>query len=57
VDSTAECGSYPDHKGDHVLAVEYHPKAFRRACRHLSHRIAIVRRDVDLTRHGVRRWC
>ncbi len=52
-----ECGSYVDHYGDRVLAVEYHPKAFRWTCRHFSHRIAVVRRDVDLTRHGVRRWC
>ncbi len=52
-----ECGSYVDHYGDHVLAVEYHAKAFRRTCGHWSDRIAVVRRDVDLTRHGVRRWC
>ena len=52
-----ECGSYVDHYGDHVLAVEYHAKAFRRTCAHWSDRIAVVRRDVDLTRHGVRRWC
>jgi hypothetical protein len=52
-----ECGSYVDHYGDHVLAVEYHTKAFRRTCAHWSDRIAVVRRDVDLTRHGVRRWC
>lgn len=52
-----ECGRYVDHFGSHVLAVEYHPKAFRRACRHWSDSIAVVRRDVDLTRHGVRRWC
>ncbi len=52
-----ECGSYVDHYGDHVLAVEYRAKAFRRTCRHWSDRIAVVRRDVDLTRHGVRRWC
>jgi Glycoside-hydrolase family GH114 len=52
-----ECGSYVDHYGDHVLAVEYHTKVFRRTCAHWSDRIAVVRRDVDLTRHGVRRWC
>jgi hypothetical protein len=52
-----ECGSYVDHYGDHVLAVEYRAKAFRWTCRHFSRRIAVVRRDVDLTRHGVRRWC
>ena len=52
-----ECGSYVDHYGDHVLAVEYRAQAFRRACANWSDRIAVVRRDVDLTRHGVRRWC
>ena len=52
-----ECGSYVDHYGRHVLAVEYHAKAFRRACERWSDRIAVVRRDVDLTKHGVRRWC
>lgn len=52
-----ECGSYVDHYGRHVLAVEYHDQAFRRACAQWGDRIAVVRRDVDLTRHGVRRWC
>jgi hypothetical protein len=53
----SECGSNIDHYGRHVLAVEYHGKAFRKACRRWSDTIAVVRRDVDLTRHGVRRWC
>jgi hypothetical protein len=52
-----ECGGYVAHYGRHVLAVEYRDKAFRAACRNWSDRIAVVRRDVDLTRHGVRRWC
>jgi Glycoside-hydrolase family GH114 len=52
-----ECGGYVDHYGAHVLAVEYHDPAFARACRHWSDRISVVRRDVNLTRHGVRRWC
>jgi hypothetical protein len=52
-----ECGSYVAHYDTHVLAVEYHDKAFRYTCRHWSDKIAVVRRDVDLTRHGVRRWC
>jgi hypothetical protein len=51
-----ECGSYLEHYL-RVLAVEYHPTAFRRACAHWSTKLAIVRRDVDLTRDGVRRWC
>jgi hypothetical protein len=52
-----ECGSYVDSYGSHVLAVEYHDKAFHRACSRWSSKISIVRRDVDLTKHGVRRWC
>jgi hypothetical protein len=52
-----ECGRYVDHYGRHVLAVEYHDRAFHRACRRWGDRIAVVRRDIDLTRHGVRRWC
>jgi hypothetical protein len=52
-----ECGSYVHHYGRHVLAVEYHATAFARACRHWSDRIAVVRRDVNLTRHGTRHWC
>jgi hypothetical protein len=53
----SECASYVHHYGRHVLAVEYHAKAFGRACRSWSDRIAVVRRDVNLTRHGLRRWC
>jgi hypothetical protein len=52
-----ECGSYVAHYGRHVLAVEYGDVPFRRACRRWSDTIAVVRRDVDLTPHGVRRWC
>jgi hypothetical protein len=52
-----ECSSYTESYGDRVLAVEYHDKAFRWTCRHFGDRIAVVRRDVDLIKHGVRRWC
>jgi hypothetical protein len=52
-----ECGSYVDHYGRHVLEVEYRGKDFRRACRNWSDKIAVVRRDVALSKHGVRRWC
>ena len=52
-----ECGRYVASYGRHVLAVEYAGQAFRRACRNWSDTIAVVRRDVDLTRTGVRRWC
>jgi hypothetical protein len=52
-----ECGRYVAHYGRHVLAVEYHDRAFRRTCARWSQVISVVRRDVELTRHGVRRWC
>jgi hypothetical protein len=52
-----ECASYVHHYGRHVLAVEYHDQAFRWTCQHVGDQIAVVRRDVELTRHGVRRWC
>ena len=52
-----ECGDYVDHYGRHVLAVEYRGRDFRRACRDWADQISVVRRDVALSRHGVRRWC
>ena len=52
-----ECASYVASYGRHVLAVEYGDQAFHRACRNWSDTIAVVRRDVDLTASGVRRWC
>jgi hypothetical protein len=52
-----ECGDYVDHYGDHVLAVEYRRRDFRIACRDWADQIAIVRRDVALSRNGVRTWC
>ena len=45
------------HYGRHVLAVEYDGTSFARTCRRWGGRIAVVRRDVGLTEHGVRRWC
>ncbi len=52
-----ECGRYVASYGHHVLAVEYADHAFHRACRTWGDTIAVVRRDVDLTAHGTRRWC
>jgi hypothetical protein len=52
-----ECGRYVDHYGSHVLAVEYRDEPFHRACANWADTFAVVRRDVDLTKHGVRRWC
>ncbi len=51
-----ECGDYTAHY-DHVLAVEYRKHPFRTACRDWSEQVAVVRRDVALSRHGTRRWC
>jgi hypothetical protein len=52
-----ECGAYVAHYGRHVLAVEYDDRSFARACARWGDRIAVVRRDVELTRHGLRGWC
>jgi Glycoside-hydrolase family GH114 len=52
-----ECVSYLEHYDLHVLDVEYRAKPFRRACAQWNTKMAVVRRDVDLTRDGVRRWC
>jgi hypothetical protein len=52
-----ECRSYVNHYGADVFDVEYRAEAFRRACAQWGEVIPVVRRDVDLTRHGVRRWC
>ena len=52
-----ECGSYVDHYGSHVLAVEYQAKPFARACRNWSDTFAIVRRDMPLAADGVRQYC
>ena len=52
-----ECGAYVEDYGGLVLDVEYRTKPFRRACRHWSDEISVVRRDLALARDGVRRWC
>ena len=52
-----ECGAYARTYGDLVLAVEYSRRSCRWTCDHLGDRIPVVRRDLDLTRGGVRRWC
>jgi hypothetical protein len=51
-----ECGDYVDHY-DHVLAVEYRRRPFRAACRDATAGVAVVRRDLALSRLGTRRWC
>lgn len=52
-----ECGGYAATYGPLVLAVEYRPKPFRRACRKWDDQISVVRRDVPLAVDGIRRWC
>ena len=52
-----ECGSYVDHYGRRVLAVEYRGVDFQRACRGWADQISVVRRDVELSGDGVRQWC
>jgi hypothetical protein len=52
-----ECSSYTFSYGDRVLAIEYRRRDFRRTCRQYGDHLAVVLRDRDLTRHGVRRWC
>lgn len=52
-----ECGGYESTYGPWVLAVEYRPKPFRRACRNWAARISVVRRDAPLSAGGIRRWC
>ena len=51
-----ECGDYAATY-DHVLAVEYRRRPFRRACRDWGDELSVVRRDVDLEPGGTRRWC
>ena len=52
----SECQGYVDTYGDHVLAVEYRKRDFRWTCDHFPG-LSVVRRDVDLSTRGVRRWC
>jgi hypothetical protein len=51
-----ECQGYVDTYGEHVLFVEYRRKDFRWTCAHFG-QVSVVRRDVDLSTTGVRRWC
>jgi len=52
-----ECGSYVEHYGSRVLDVEYRDVDLDAACAGWADKIAIVRRDLDLSPTGVRRWC
>jgi len=52
-----ECQRYVASYGRRVLVIEYRKRDFRRACRTYADKLAIVLRDRDLKRSGVRRWC
>lgn len=52
-----ECGAYVDHFGDQVLVIEYRARDFATTCREYGDLLAVVRRDLDLSPDGVRRWC
>jgi len=47
-----ECGRYRRQFGDHVLAIEYRRRDFRRACRTVGASVSVVLRDVDVSRPG-----
>ncbi|MFD0639352.1 endo alpha-1,4 polygalactosaminidase [Catenulispora yoronensis] len=47
-----ECGDYADTFGGRVVDVEYDDKGFTAACHAYANRIAIVRRDVDVSAAG-----
>lgn len=47
----------PAYGDPRVLAVEYRRRDFRWTCEHVGDRLAVVLRDLALSRSGVRRWC
>jgi len=51
-----ECQGYVDTFGEHVLVVEYRQADFAWTCDHFGS-LSVVRRDVDLSVDGIRRWC
>jgi glycosyl hydrolase family 114 len=52
-----ECAAYVHDYGDRVLSIEYRRQDFRWTCQHFGDRLAVVLRDLDLSRTGVREWC
>ena len=52
-----ECAAYTRAYGARVLAVEYRPADFRWTCARFGDRLAVVRRDRDLSPRGVHEWC
>jgi hypothetical protein len=52
-----ECAAYLHDYGDRVLAIEYRRRDFRWTCQHVGDHLAVVLRDRELSRTGVRAWC
>lgn len=52
-----ECAGYVAAYGNRVLVVEYRKRDFRWTCEHFGSQLSVVRRDVELSPTGVRRWC
>ena len=48
----AECGRYRSLYGNRVIAIEYRPRDFRRACRTVGASVSVVLRDRGVTRPG-----
>jgi hypothetical protein len=52
-----ECQRYVKHFGDEVLMIEYRERDFDKTCAGYGATHAVELRDLDLTPHGVHRWC
>ena len=52
-----ECAAYVADYGRRVLAIEYRRADFDWTCAHEGSRLAVVLRDLALSRRGVRAWC
>ncbi len=51
-----ECGRYLRAYGNHVIAIEYHRRSFRRTCEQIGARVSVVLRDRQVSRPGSRRY-
>lgn len=51
-----ECSRFRAVYGNHVIAVEYRRRDFKRACRVVGSRVSVVLRDVNVTRPGSRTY-
>jgi hypothetical protein len=52
-----ECSSYTKNYGRRVLSIEYRRVDFNWTCDHYGAKLPVVLRDLDLTPHGVRKFC